>query len=130
MHARPFGDDLGYQTYLGRTPGNGEEQVWVNQLLQGQSEEAVLSSILGTQEFFNNAPSFFGNAQSASNEEFVEALYQVLLNRDASNSEVAVWVNEIPTIGRSGVARTIEGSMEGRTAADRCGLQRLVAPAL
>ena len=103
-----------YQTYLGRTPGNNEEQIWVNDLLNGQSETAVLASILGTQEFFNRAPAFVDNGQP-SNMEFVEALYEVLLNRSAGSNDVAFWVNVIPTIGRTNVAQDILGSVEGRT---------------
>ncbi len=105
-----------YQTYLGRTPHNGEESFWVGQLTGGQNEATVLDGILGTQEFFNHAPALTGHSGAGTNELFVEALYQVLLNRTAEGAALEFWENEIASIGRSGVAQAIQGSLEGRTA--------------
>ncbi len=42
-------------TYLGRAAQGGEELFWVGELLQGATEEQVLSQILGSAEFFNRA---------------------------------------------------------------------------
>src|SRR5581483_9977047 len=92
-----------YQTYLDRKPGNNEEQVWVTDLLSGQSEAAVLSSILGSDEFFNRTGGLGNNGQP-SNTTFVEGVYEVLLNRTASTNEAAFWANLIPTSSRTTVA--------------------------
>jgi hypothetical protein len=104
-----------YKTYLGRIPANGEEQVWVGNLQAGQAETTVLANILGTDEFFNHAPSFTGQTGPGTNELFVQAIYHTLLNRAAEDSALAVWENEIGSIGRAGVAQAIVGSLEGRT---------------
>ncbi len=104
-----------YLTYLGRPAQNGEEQGWVNALLAGQTEETVLSGLLSTQEFFNRAPTITGDGGLPSNQEYVKALYIVLLNRTASASEVSMWVNGLPTLGRAGVAQAIMTSVEGST---------------
>jgi hypothetical protein len=73
-------------TYLGRQAQGGEEMGFVNQLQAGQSEEQVLSQILGSTEFFNHAQTlgFSGSA----NAQFVQALYQLLLNRTPGTAEV------------------------------------------
>src|SRR5262249_15528139 len=101
-----------YQTFLGRQAVNGEEQGFVSLLLSGQTEEQVLGGILGSQEFFNRAQTLIGSG--TPDERFVAALYQLLLNRAAAPGEIAVWVPLIPSIGRSGVARAIEGTLEYR----------------
>src|SRR5262249_25985951 len=44
-----------YLTFLGRQAVGGEELSWVNQLLQGRPEEAVLGDFLASPEFFNRA---------------------------------------------------------------------------
>jgi probable HAF family extracellular repeat protein len=85
-----------YQTYLGRQPVNGEEQYWVSQLAQGKTDEQVLSGILGSDEFFNRT----GTAEG-----YVQGLYQQLLNRSGNAAEVAYWVNQLPQLGRQGVAQ-------------------------
>jgi hypothetical protein len=91
-----------YLTYLGRSAATGEETGWVNLLQQGKTEEQVLGMVLGSVEFFNRAQSLItsGTAQ----QRFVQALYQVLLYRRSSATDVQAWVNLLPTQGRQGVA--------------------------
>jgi hypothetical protein len=102
-----------YITFLGRQAQGGEEQVWVNMLLAGQTEEQVLSQILGSAEFFNRAQTLgFGDTPNGN---YVRALYQLLLNRTASAGEVAGWVNAMPQIGRQGAALGFLHSQEFRT---------------
>src|SRR5262249_54979006 len=77
-----------YVNYLGRQAQNGEELGWVNLLQAGQTEEQVLSQILGNSghEFYDRAQTLgFGGT---ADQNYVRALYQALLNRTASNSEV------------------------------------------
>ncbi len=91
-----------YQTYLGRQASGGEEMVWVNQMMNGASEEQTLSGILGTSEFSARAQTQVSSG--TADQRFVQELYQVLLNRTASPPEVAGWVNLLPAMGRQGVA--------------------------
>src|SRR5262249_16356279 len=49
-----------YLTYLGRAASNGEEMGWANAIVRGMRPEQVLSMILGSQEYFNHAPSIPG----------------------------------------------------------------------
>ncbi len=102
-----------YQTYLGRQAQGGEELGWVNLLQAGQSEEQVLSDILGGVEFFNRAQTMgFGGT---ADQNYVLALYQLLLGRSASSNELAGWVGALPGFGRSGVAEQFLQGQEYRT---------------
>jgi hypothetical protein len=105
-----------YQLYLGRSLDAGAP--WVDSLVNGAREEDVLAQILGSQEFFNRAPTLPGvGGGPATNSTFVRALYVLptLLNRQPSTSEVNFWVGQIPTLGRAGVALQILASAEYRT---------------
>jgi hypothetical protein len=82
-----------YQTYLGRAAVGGEELSHVNLLLQGSSEEAVLSGILGSAEFFANAQTL--QTTGTAQERYVAELYSVLLNRTAGADEIAAHVSEL-----------------------------------
>jgi virginiamycin B lyase len=103
-----------YGSYLGRPAVNGEEQPWVNLLLQGNTEESVLSGILGSPEFLKHAGDLFPNGGTPS-QQFVQAAYSLLLNRGASASEVSFWVSQLPLLGQSGVIAAIVTSVEFRT---------------
>jgi hypothetical protein len=78
----------------------------------GQTEEQVLSQILGSQEFYARAQTmgFTGTAD----QNYVQALYQVLLNRTASNAEVDAWANSLSQMGTQGVAQGFLYSQEFR----------------
>jgi hypothetical protein len=102
-----------YVAYLGRQADGSEERPFVNLLLGGQSEEQVLSLLLGSGEFYQRAQSQgFGDTPDGN---YVRALYQVLLNRTASTGEVLGWVSKLAGMGRSGVALAILQSQEFRT---------------
>ena len=57
-------------------------------LLSGQTEEQVLSILLGSQEFFNRAQTLAGSG--TADERFVKALYQLLFNRTPGANEVSI----------------------------------------
>jgi CSLREA domain-containing protein len=114
LEARTHLVDGWYPTYLGRKAQNGEEQGWVKLLQQGQTEEQVLSAILGSPEFFSHAQALI--VSGTPQERFVGALYQLLLHRTASTSEVAAWVNLFPQLGQQGVALGFLTSTEFRIA--------------
>ncbi len=102
-----------YQTFLGRSAVNGEEQFWVNQLLAGQTEEQVLSSLLGTGEFLNHAVALNGNG--SPQQSFVNALYQLLLNRSPNGTDLSYWINQVQMVGQQGVALAFLTMPEYRT---------------
>jgi hypothetical protein len=101
-----------YQTFLGRTAMNGEENFWAN-LLATQTQEQALSQILGSGEFFTHAQTlgFSGSANS----QFIQALYSLLLNRTPSSAEINAWMNLLPMMGRQGAALAFLESQEYRT---------------
>ena len=88
-----------YQTYLGRSATSSEISTSAT-LLAGQTEEQVLSKILGSTEYFNRAQTrgFGGTA----NENLVLALFQDLLGRRPA--DVGFWVSRLQTRGQEGLA--------------------------
>jgi hypothetical protein len=102
-----------YKAFLGRSAAAGEEMGWVNMLLGGATEETVLANILGTQEFFNRARTLVDSG--SANERYVQALYQLLLGRSGSASEVAGQAALIATVGRAGMAQGVLSSGEYRS---------------
>jgi subtilisin-like proprotein convertase family protein len=117
-----------YQTYLGRPAVNGEEQLWVNALLAGATEEQTLGAILGSQEYFNHVPSIPGITGGATDGNFVQALYLQLLGRPASAADINFWVNAIRQNGgvRSVVSTAILQSTEYRERVVRGYYQELL----
>jgi len=101
-----------YQTYLGRMAMNGEEIGSAN-MLETETEEQVLSQLLGGSEFFTHAQTL--SATGTPDQRFVQALYLLVLNRTGAMSEVAFWVNQLPQLGRQGVALAFLQSPEYRT---------------
>jgi hypothetical protein len=102
-----FVDNL-YLQLLGRAAGTSEQQSWVNAMLQGATEEQIEAGILASTEFA-------AHGQATSDQQFIQALYQDLLNRTASNQEVQGWMHVLATAGRSGVALDVLQSREYRT---------------
>jgi hypothetical protein len=102
-----------YQTYLGRAADGTEQMGWVGLLGAGQREEQVLGYILGSTEFYNRAQTLV--ASGTAQERYVQALYLVLLDRTASDSDVAFWVNVLSQADRPAVALGFLQSQEFRT---------------
>jgi hypothetical protein len=100
-----------YSRYLGRPAAGGEEQSWVRMLLAGASEEQTLAGILASPEFLAHSASL---GAGRPEEQFVGALYQLLLNRTPAPAEVSGWVRELPALGRQGVALALLTSAEYR----------------
>jgi hypothetical protein len=104
-----------YVTYLGRPAVNSEEQPFVNLLLQGQTEESTLAGMLGVAaggEFFARAQ--FLAVGANANERYIQALYQVLLNRTAGVPEVTFWLGVLGQSGARAVVQMMLGSTEYR----------------
>src|SRR5262249_51475123 len=115
--ASPEGDDhlvkSWYLSLLGR-PANGTEELgWVQMLQAGTSEEQVLSGILASSEFYARAQTM-GFADTPDGN-YVRALYQLLLGRTASGSELAGWVGGLHSgLSQQAVARGFLTSTESR----------------
>jgi hypothetical protein len=101
-----------YQAFLGRPAQGGEELGWAD-LLASQSEEQVLSQILGSPEFFSRTQAL--GLGGTAEQDYVQALYQALLNRPAGGGEVAAWVDALAAQGWPGVALGVLQSQEFRT---------------
>jgi hypothetical protein len=101
-----------YEHYLGREANGGEEMGWVNALMQGVREETILAGIIGSQEFRDRAQSLIGTG--SADERVVRALYSLILNRDAAQSDVDDWVSVLPTFGAGGIAQFFLESQEFR----------------
>jgi hypothetical protein len=105
--------DSWYVTYLGRSAQGGEEQGWVAALLRGATEEQLLAALLSSDEFFNRAGTL--GFAGTPNQQYIEALYSLLLKRSASSAEVSGWQAALATAGRNGVAAAFLHSTEYRT---------------
>jgi hypothetical protein len=102
-----------YQFFLGRDAKPGEEQGWVAALQGGQTQEQVLASFLSTPEFASRANTLIPTG--TPDERYLQALYQVLLQRPATEVELSSWLNALPSLQRRGVALVLLGSTEYRS---------------
>jgi hypothetical protein len=108
--ATAFVDGL-YESLLGRLPGSGEDQGWVNGLSGGTMTEEMV--ILG----FLNGPEYFAKVtqgSSSPNATWVQSLYLNLLGRQCSTAELNGWMNVITNEGIGVVAQRFVSSNEFR----------------
>jgi hypothetical protein len=109
--AKVFVDGL-YVSLLGRMPGAGEDQTWINDLTTGgTSEETVLIGFLTSAEYYNKMAAGSANANNA----WVQSLYTNLLGRQASAAEIAGWAGQIPKVGLVAIVQGFLLSAEFRT---------------
>jgi hypothetical protein len=102
-----------YSRYLNRTPSASEATFWVNgMILNGLTGEQVIDAFLASAEFTTRANSLIGGTNADNN--FVKALYSLVLNRTPATSEVNFWVAQVPTLGRAAVALDFLNSSESR----------------
>jgi hypothetical protein len=85
-----------YDRYLHRSARDGEEIGWVKALVAGQSPDHVLSGILGSVEFYNNA--------GGTPEWFIEALFRDLNRRPPERREMEFWVGRMHVASTNDVA--------------------------
>lgn len=100
-----------YVTYLGRQAVNGEEQVFVNGMIHGASEEDALSGILASDEFV--ARSQLTNSGTPE-QHYIASLYQLVLGRSGSAGEIGGWVSVLDRVGRGPVVAAFIHSAEYR----------------
>src|SRR5262245_8235559 len=72
-----------YRQYLGRDPDPSGLQSWVAALLQGNQPEAVLATILGSEEYLLRS--------GGTPEGFVQNLFKDLTGRRPSQAEFDYW---------------------------------------
>lgn len=114
VEARTYLVNSWFQTYLNRAANPGEVTKYVNMLAPaGSSEEQVLSQFLAAGEFFARAQTLIPSG--TPQQRYVQALYNLMLFRNASPTELQNWINRFATLGQAGVAMGILTSVEFRT---------------
>jgi hypothetical protein len=94
-----------YQDFLGRSAGASEQTFWAQSLENGARDEIVLSQILGSNEYFQKA--------GGTNQDWLNSLYQDLLNRAADQSGQAAWLAALNAgATRQQVASLVDTSRE------------------
>jgi len=88
-----------YRAYLGRTPDPSGAGYWSDQLRRGKDPNTVLSTLLGTDEYYERAGS--------RPDGFVGRLFVDLLGRAPTAAEVDFWVRRLYTDSRQDVAYQI-----------------------
>src|SRR4029078_2915519 len=104
----------GYHTARGGRAGGEEAAAWADKILfSALTEKQVLGSILASPEYYSRAQTVAtGPTPDAK---CVRSLFQDLLGRPGSASEVAFWSNLVPTSGPAAAIQGILGSLEART---------------
>jgi len=74
-----------YSRYLNRAPDSTGEQYWLNVLLQGGTLEQVAEGMVSSQEYFQD--------HGSTNQGYVTGLYNQVLGRSPSTSELNTWLN-------------------------------------
>jgi hypothetical protein len=100
-----------YKSYLNRNPASNETSFWAT-ALGSQTEEQVLSQILGSTEFYSRAQRI--SKIGTADQNYVAALYQALLGRAPSSTELASQVAALQQVGRPALALSILQSTEYR----------------
>jgi len=90
--------DSWYQHFLNRQR-DAYGSVWIDALQQGQPPEAVLSKILGSQEYFDKG--------GGTPEGFINTLYLDATGRQPSPQETQAWVQRLYQTDRNDVAYQI-----------------------
>jgi hypothetical protein len=72
-----------YNLYLRRNPDTAGGQHWVSLLQAGGTFEEVAAGLTSSQEYFV--------LEGGTNQSFIAGLYEEVLNRSASNAEIAGW---------------------------------------
>jgi hypothetical protein len=72
-----------YNLYLHRNPDTAGGQYWVSFLQAGGTFEEVAAGLTSSQEYFV--------LEGGTNQGFITGLYEEILNRSASNAEIAGW---------------------------------------
>jgi hypothetical protein len=93
-----------YQSYLSRTPGMSDVNVFLTEFTGGATDEQVQAQVLGSLEYFND--------NGATNAQYITALYFQLLGRGPSGMDVFTWENFLVTQTRQDMANDLLGTTE------------------
>jgi hypothetical protein len=97
-----------YSRYLNRTPDPTGEQFWLSALQQGGTLEQVAEGIVSSAEYFQD--------HGSTNQGYVLGLYNQVLGRSPSASELNSWVSALDAgVSRTAVANGFLTSTEYRT---------------
>ncbi len=97
----------GFLLFLQRNPDPAGSTFWTSRLHSGTRYDAFESGLIGSSEYFNRA--------GATNANFVDAVYQDLLDRSPHTSENNYWIGRLNAgTNRGGVALAIDRSPERR----------------
>jgi hypothetical protein len=91
-----------YQTILRRDADPWSLSYWTGQMLNGATKEQVMASILASPEFQSKANTWYPSGNW--NWSYIYALYEVVLERTPSYTEVEGWYNSLPSLGYYQVA--------------------------
>lgn len=80
--------DSYYNQFFGRSADPEGRQFWIDEMLAGATEEDTMAAFMTTQEYLES---------NATNEEFVRAVYQDVLNRDADTGGLIFWTEALAT---------------------------------
>lgn len=95
-----------YQQILGRAPDSTGLSTWTNFLANGGTENQLEAILLGSQEFFND--------HGQSDASYIQAVYQLVLNRTVDPSGAQVYSQDLSSeMTLTSVAAMIVGSTEG-----------------
>jgi len=95
-----------YLAILGRPFDSAGRAAWIRFLQQGHTLEQTISGFFTSVEY---------GVLTASNNSYVESLYNELLGRKDDTSGFNFWLSKLPSIGRAGVAAAFVDSTEFRT---------------
>ncbi|HEV3079761.1 MAG TPA: DUF4214 domain-containing protein [Gemmataceae bacterium] len=106
--------DSFYEKFLGRPADSAGEAGWVSFMQKGGTLEQLTANFVASPEYYDRQNSLNNSPDAA----FVQSLYNVLLGRVGTNSEVGGWVAKLATgTSRTAVALAITQSAEFRTLA-------------
>jgi hypothetical protein len=94
-----------FHRFLGRDADPAGRASFVMHLQNGGTLEGVSQMMLASQEY---------HARFSTGSDFVQSLYQNLLQRIGSSAEVSQWVAQLPQLGRARVAQAFLMSREYR----------------
>ncbi|HWB08874.1 MAG TPA: DUF4214 domain-containing protein [Pirellulales bacterium] len=94
-----------YQKFLGRSADAAGVTYWTNQMEQGLTDQQLEANFIASPEFYANA--------GGTNSSWVNAMYQVVLGRQADNGGLSFWLAQLAAgESRSSVAMGFAGSQE------------------
>lgn len=105
-----------YQGILGRSADNAGLSSWLNYLMEGHYGTQLIVNLISSDEF---------KKRNLSDEEYIACLYVALLGREASEEEIAIWV-DIKNAHQSSqtyVLKAIAASSEFATLCQNAGIE-------